>query len=377
MPLPDQPKRSDEGQRVLFLLSDLGTGGTARATMHVVNGLARLGVPVSLAVLRNDGVLAPLVDARVRLHAVRRERSRGGAMLLAVPELVALVRAERPAVIVSSGNHMHVAAVLTHSLVRRRGRKLALKMTNPVARPNKGRLPNALRRSWYRWAFRRADRILLISEASQKELAGRSAQLAPKLRLVHNPYITEPMISAGRQAAQFTAGRLLAVGRLVAQKDYPLLLQALARISDLPWTLDILGDGPLLPALQLQAEALEIGERVNFRGYVTDPVPYLRVAHALVLSSAWEGQGAVLLEALACGCPVIATRSTDAVGAVLGEGAYGKLTPPSDAQALADAIAGELRQRSRLPKSTSDWVGRYRLDEGVKSHAEALDLHIA
>ena len=173
MPLPDQPKRSDDGQRVLFLLSDLGTGGTARATMHVVNGLARLGVPVSLAVLRNDGVLTPLVDERVRLHAVRRERSRGGALLLAVPELVALVRAERPAVIVSSGNHMHVAAVLTHSLVRRGGRKLALKMTNPVARPNKGRLPNALRRSWYRWAFRRADRILLISKSSQTELAGR------------------------------------------------------------------------------------------------------------------------------------------------------------------------------------------------------------
>ena len=78
-----------------------------------------------------------------------------------------------------------------------------------------------------------------------------------------------------------------------------------------------------------------------------------------------------------CGCPVIATRSTDAVGAVLGEGAYGKLTPPSDAQALADAIAGELRQRSRLPESTSAWVGRYRLAEGVKSHAEALDLRIA
>jgi glycosyltransferase involved in cell wall biosynthesis len=167
---------------------------------------------------------------------------------------------------------------------------------------------------------------------------------------------------------------LLAIGRLVAQKDYPLLLDALARISDRDWTIDILGDGPLLPQLQARAQALGIGERVRFRGFVPDAIPFLQSAHALVLSSAWEGQGAVLLEALACGCPVIATRSTDAVGAVLDEGRYGRLVAPGDPAALADAIARELAQRSTLPSSTSEWIGRYRIGAGIASHAGALDV---
>jgi glycosyltransferase involved in cell wall biosynthesis len=376
MPPYDRAKSGGEEQRVLFLLSDLGTGGTARATLHAVNGLANLGVGVSLVVLRSGGVLTPLVDERVRLRAVRKGRSRGAAMLLATPELIALVRSERPTVIVSSGNHMHVAAAVTHALVRRRTSKLALKMTNPVTRPGKGRLSNALRRSWYRWAFRLADRILLISEAARNELEARSPRLAPKLQVVDNPYVTDAMISAGEHRVPFRPGHLLAVGRLVEQKSYPLLLDALARISDLPWTIDILGDGPLLPALRGKAEALGIGERVNFRGYVTDPVSYFQSAHALVLASAWEGQGAVLLEALACGCPVIATRSTDAVAAVVDHGVYGTLTPPGDAVALADAIASELRQRSQLPSSTSEWVRRYGIEAGIKSHADALDLRI-
>lgn len=365
-----------DNRRVLFLLSDLGTGGTARATLHVVNGLARLGVAVSLVVLRSGGILTSLLDERVRLLTMRRERPRGGATLFAIPELARIVRSEQPTMIVSSGNHMHVAAALAHRLGRGGGARLALKMTNPIARQGAGRLRNAVRRSWYRWAFRRADRILLISEASRGELASNSAHLAPKLRVVNNPYITDAMASAARHPEEFDQGRLLAIGRLVPQKDYPLLLEALARIAGLPWTLDVLGDGPLLPMLQRKAESLGIGDRVKFCGYVADPVPHLRSAHALILSSAWEGQGAVLLEALACGCPVIATRSTDAVAEVLGEGAYGKLTPPGDPAALADAIASELRQRSRLPDSTVEWVGRYRLEAGVRSHAEALDLQV-
>jgi glycosyltransferase involved in cell wall biosynthesis len=126
--------------------------------------------------------------------------------------------------------------------------------------------------------------------------------------------------------------------------------------------------------LQQLATRLGITDRVNFRGYVPDPLPYLTSAHALLLSSAWEGQGAVLLEALACGCPVIATRSTAAVGDVLGEGRFGTLVPPGDEDALAEAIAAQLRDRSPISPETREWVERYRIDSGVRSHVEALGL---
>ena len=136
----------------------------------------------------------------------------------------------------------------------------------------------------------------------------------------------------------------------------------------------MLGDGPLLGSLRQLADSLGIADRLTFRGYVQDPLPFVARAHALVLSSAWEGQGAVLLEAMACGCPVIATRSTAAVAEVLGEGEFGTLVPPHDAQALADAIARQLHERSPVSEQARAWVDRYRVDAGVRSHAKALGL---
>ena len=283
---------------------------------------------------------------------------RGIGLLLAVPELVQLIRSKRPTMILSSGNHMHLVAAAAHAIARARSSALVLKMTNPVERPNKGRLSNMVRRGWYGWAFGRADKVLVIADTTRAELAEQYPQIGSKLRVVDNPYITEAMIEAGRSANGFEPGRLLAIGRLVSQKNYPLLLRALAQISELDWTLDILGDGPLLVPLQSQARALGIGHWIRFRGFVTDPVPYLRSAHALVLSSAWEGQGAVLLEALASGCPVIATRSTAAVGDVLADGLYGKLTPADDEAALAKPSppnSGDAQScRLRRPPGSAD-----------------------
>ena len=367
-------QRKQPSARVMFLVSDLGTGGTARATMLTVNGLAQEGVGVSLGVMRRGGVLEPQLDRSVRFLPLEAGAIRGPGMLLALNKLVKRLRAEQPDKLVSAGNHMHVLATLAHALARVPGCELVLKMTNPIERPNKSRLSNALRRAWHRWAFKRASKVLLITEAARDEFARRSPAIAGKLAVVDNPYITDAMLAAGRERHHHEEGRLLAIGRLVPQKNYPLLLRALAQIPGAGWTLDVLGDGPLLPQLERLTGDLGIADRVTFRGYVSDPLPYLKTAHALVLSSSWEGQGAVLLEALACGCPVIATRSTEAVADVLGDGEYGRLVPPGDAAALASAIEAELSGRTRLPASTRKWVQRYRLDAGARSHARALGL---
>lgn len=363
----------ERSERVMLLVSDLGTGGTARATMLVANGLAALGYDVSLLVTRPGGVLTPQLDPRVKLIEVNALSGRGPAMLLSVPTIAGWIRSERPQHLLSAGNHMHVAAALAHGLSGTRA-TLALKLTNPVERPDGSATTNALRRAWYRRAFARASQVLTITRAAVEELTTAFPGSSSKIQVVDNPYVTDAMLAAGDRPRTVIPGRLLAMGRLVEQKNYPLLLEALARIADRDWTLDILGNGPLLDRLEALAESLGISGRVLFRGYVTEPLPFLEQAHALVLSSAWEGQGAVLLEALASGCPVIATRSTSAVADVLDDGHFGTLVPPGDVAALADAIAEALDRPSTVPAGTRDWVERYRIDAGVQSHVEALGL---
>jgi glycosyltransferase involved in cell wall biosynthesis len=362
---------------VMFAVSDLGTGGTGRATMLTMNGLAKRGIDVSLVVMRRGGVLERDLDPQVKFLPLNAGANRGAGMLVALPELVRRIRAERPSQLVSSGNHMHVLATVAYAIARVPGCKLALKMTNPVEKPGGFPLSNMLRRAWYRWAFDRADKVLVITDAAKAELAGSLPRIAKKLVVVDNPYITAAMVEAGGKRSRRKRGKLIAIGRLARQKNYPLLLDALALLKDREWTIDILGDGPLLGPLTQQAEQLGIASRVNFRGFVRDPLPYLASARALVLSSSWEGQGAVLLEALACGCPVIATRSTPAVAGVLANGRFGRLVPPDDPALLAQAIARELEAPSKLPAETRDWVARYGIDEGVESHARALNCETA
>jgi len=359
--------------KILFLLSDLGSGGTARATTLVVNGLAAAGADVTVAVVRKGGFHEAALDDRVRLLSLDLGARRGVGMLQALPRLVKLLRQERAGQIVSAGNHMHVLASTAHRIARVRDSKLILKMTNPIGRPGMNALSKRVRRAFYAWAFQHADQIWMIDDTARDELALAHSDLARKLLVVDNPYITDAMIAAGQASHEFRRGQLLAIGRLVPQKNYALMLYALARLRDVPWSLDILGDGPLRQRLEDRARELGIADRIRFRGYVSDPVPYLHRAAALLLTSRWEGQGAVLLEALACSCPVVATRSGAAVGAVLGEGRYGRLTPADAAEPFAEAVRAELEVPLKAPKAR-ELLERYRVTSGVQSHARALGL---
>ena len=101
-------------------------------------------------------------------------------------------------------------------------------------------------------------------------------------------------------------------------------------------------------------EQLGIADDVSFLGWVDNPFAYMSRAHLFVLSSAWEGFGNVLVEALACGCPVVSTDCPSGPVEILDNGRFGPLVPVGDDQALAAAILNVLdappspdRQRAR------------------------------
>ena len=142
---------------------------------------------------------------------------------------------------------------------------------------------------------------------------------------------------------------LLAVGNLVPEKDHALALAALAEVPDA--TLLVVGDGPLRDALEQDARARGIGARVRFTGGVPQPalIEYYNAADALVLTSRREGMPNVVLESLACGTPVVATR-VGGVPEVIVDPAAGRLA----AEATAGAVAAALRALfASLPARTA------------------------
>ena len=367
---------AERAPRLLIALHRLGSGGVERVALHLANGLAARGNAVTLALVRGDGELIGKVSPQVAVRQLAGgERTGRGLRLAAMGgALAGVIRAERPDVLLSPGNHMHLAALLAHRRAGVADCRLALKFTNPIERDPPRGPPNALRRAFFRFAARRADTLLVLSEAAQRQAAALlPASLAAKLRQVDNPYVEQAMADRRDQDLPPPPGPplLLSIGRLTAQKDQAMMLDALAGLVHLPWRLMLLGEGPLRSALAEQATRLGIADRVELAGYVDDPAPLLRQARAFLLSSRYEELPAVLFEALAARCPIVATSASPTIVDLFGDRAL--LSPPGDVTAYRAQLAAELAQPKTAP-DPAEYLTRFSIAAGVASHAAALGL---
>jgi glycosyltransferase involved in cell wall biosynthesis len=159
--------------------------------------------------------------------------------------------------------------------------------------------------------------------------------------------------------------RILAVGRLTAQKGFDVLLRAFARLArEHPrCLLTIAGEGPDLRALKAQAAGLGIADRVEFPGWIAEPGVLLERTAVFVMSSRYEGFPNALLEAMACGVPVVSTRWRGAEEMVT-DGVDGLLVAVDSEIELADAIERVLKDgetRERLGRAGRTVAERYRL----------------
>jgi sugar transferase (PEP-CTERM/EpsH1 system associated) len=184
------------------------------------------------------------------------------------------------------------------------------------------------------------DNIVSVSDDSTR-LAQQQGLPREKLATIHNGID----LSMFPQAGPARAGPALYVGRLSPEKDLVTLLQAAAIVAsqDPSFRLNLAGAGTILPDLQSMTAQLGITDRVAFLGQTKNVAAALAGASLFVLSSLTEGISLAVLEAMACGLPVVATAVGGNVEIVV-DGETGLLVPPSSPAALAEAILKLHRQ---------------------------------
>ncbi len=212
------------------------------------------------------------------------------------------------------------------------------------------------------WAARRSDRVVAISSYTAGEL--RELVDVPIEVIPYTTSLPDP----GPAVAHDGAGPILFVGRLVERKGVAHLLEALARLDPGERRLEVVGEGPERPALETLARRLGVGDRVVFRGWI--PASELQQCYAraavCVLPAVTdargdtEGLGVVLLEAMNCGTPVIASR-IGGIPDIVEDGVSGLLVAPGDPDALAAALQRLLGDRA-LARRLGE-AGRDRLRE--------------
>jgi glycosyltransferase involved in cell wall biosynthesis len=198
--------------------------------------------------------------------------------------------------------------------------------------------------------YAEADAIVCVSDGVADDLARTAGLPRARMTTIYNPIVTPALAALAAEAPPhpWLAGAgdvplVLGVGRLTAQKNFGLLLHAFAKLrAQRPARLLILGEGPERPRLEALAQALGIAADVALAGHVSNPYAAFGRASLFVLSSDYEGLPAVLIEALACGCPVVSTDCPSGPAEILDRGRYGRLVPVGDEAALVAAMQSTL-----------------------------------
>ena len=198
-------------------------------------------------------------------------------------------------------------------------------------------------------ALPQADAIVAVSRGVAGEWSKAAHIPRDRITTIYNPVVGRDLPTLARTPLGhpwFEAGMppvILGAGRLVEQKDYPTLIRAFAAVrKQRPARLVVLGEGEHRGRLEALAANLGLAAHVSFTGFVANPFPYMARAGVFVLSSRWEGLGNVLIEALACGCPVVSTDCPSGPAEILEGGEYGRLVAVGDHAALAAAILATL-----------------------------------
>lgn len=283
----------------------------------------------------------------------------GGSRMWMMQRLMALaryLRDRRPAVIFPAGDRANLLALCARRIVGGETRIIVcqhnvmsehLRMNAERTAKWRARLALALMCR----AFRRSDGIVGVSAGVCEEMSRICRVPRERITTIYSS-VTDELQALARVPLDhpwFQLGAppvVLGAGRLEEQKDFQTLIRAFARVRRQRLArLMILGEGGQRGDLVALAAALEVTEDVALPGFVPNPFAYMFRASVFALSSIWESMGLVLVEALACGCPVVSTDCYAGPAEILrpgGEVGVGTLVPVGDDAALAAAIVATL-----------------------------------
>lgn len=355
----------------------LGTGGADRVTLNLLRHLPVDRFRPTLVLMQRRGELLSEVPVDVPIHVLG-ARSLWTAWL----SLARLVRRDRPDILFSTSSGTNIIAVLAHLLAGRPGR---------LVLSERGGLRTKL--SWkkkvQRWLkkvlYPHADRITTVSEGVRDELVARLRLPPESISVVLNPIVdarmealtAEPVLHpwfANHREAKPPV--ILTAGRMVVEKDHATLLRAFARIAqEREVRLMILGEGALRGELEALADRLGIRDRVAFPGFDPNPFKYMARCSLFALSSRFEGLPGVLIQAMACGAPVVSTDCPSGPSEIIQNGKNGILVPVGDSQALSRAFSALLTNdewRRDLGERGRRSVQRFHVDRILPKYETAL-----
>lgn len=361
--------------RVLLLTSSDLFAGTERHMLDLAQSLRCAGVQISLGCPVPSRLACEAASLAI---TVERMRSRAMVDLAAVRRLSGRLHSGEVDLLHAHNGPAALSAALAVQLARV-GRCVATQHFLEPSHVARGGVSGVLFRRAHRWVNDRTDHSIAVSEAARQHMLARGDVPASRITVIPNGIpapdrdaLAPPSCIRTELGIPASAPLVTCAARLEEEKDIGSLVAAMAEVAASCPTARcvIAGEGSQKQALLDQIARSGLHDRVRLIGYRSDAVAIMNAGDLFVLPSLAEPFGLVLLEAMALGKPVIATRSGGPLEIVV-EGQTGLLVPPADPAALSRAVLGLLRDPKARAEMGRNGRERYREHYMVERMAEA------
>ena len=332
---------------ISILLPSLGGGGAERANLVLAREFSRRGFYVEFVLMQVSGELLSEAKTEFSIIDLKCKRLRNLPKIL-----INYISNHKPEALIASMWPLTVIAPLSQIFSKHKCKILVCEQNYlSVQYKDKDWLNRILMRASMALGYRLAYKRVGVSSGVIKDISKLSGLHLQNFELIHNP--VPPYSKPSNSLTQYVeklwscpaGGRLINVGSFKEQKNHRLLLMAFAQIDIPNARLMLLGEGEGRESIILLAKKLGVFEKIIFAGFQNDPTPFYSSADLFILSSDYEGFGNVIVEALACGTPVVSTDCPSGPAEILKNGEYGRLVPVRDIKALVYAIRMQLETK--------------------------------
>jgi len=330
--------------KIAFRISKMGFGGAERVFLSVANELATkhqceihfivdsIGVGNTESLVIEKGFKLLSLDCNNTLKTIQ--------------PLKRYIDKERPDILISAYTDTNFAAIVSTKIANH---KIKIIVSEHASLKEHWQYSSLIRRAklflYVKFVYRLADHVLAVSAGVASQLSKIGLPIK-KLSYIHNPVRFNIQPKAKRVEGKSESLVVLAVGRITKQKDYLTLIKAFQLLTKtINARLVIVGgvhDHVEKQKLDDFVASNQLEDIIEFIGFTESVEQYYQKADVFVLSSAWEGFGNVIVEALAFGLPVVSTDCNHGPAEILVKGRYGKLVPVGNYHAMAYAMSDVL-----------------------------------
>jgi len=359
-------------KKISLFIPTLEGAGAEKVVLTLANGFVSKGYQVDLIVIKLEGAFSKEIDFNVNVINLNCKR-----IFLSLFPLIKYLRLSNPDILLSSLTHVNIISIIASLLSRVKTKIIVIEHSLKTKLFKNLTFKNKILDLLMLFTYSKAHSVVSVSKDVAKNISVRSGIELSKIHIIHNPIYSNSILIKSKEKLNhpwFLDDQppvILSVGRLTEEKNFSLLIRAFANVRKKHNVrLLILGEGKLREQLTLLASQLSIEKDFSMPGFVDNPYAYMSKASLFVMSSDYEGFGNVLVEAMACGTPIISTNCPGGPVEILENGIWGELIPVGDLKALTSSIINMINKKNH--SDTSKRANDFSTDLKIKEYLKIM-----